>query len=511
MAKTSLEWKHVFSISDKETKKPYINVEEGYAFLPIDPTSVSMKNLHVHPQLLRRYRTSQECLRHIIMLPERYGDRFAILEKRLHYYFAALPEHSCLLAFENRGLDQFVYDRDGNPSFVYPLQNNNHKSYSGIPISSITMMNLIADVCGVGFALKEEYPWMNIFLHGRHMGSYIAEQAFKNAPDLFKGVLLDGYYPYSHRFNSELDVREALFSACTKLNDCNSVFKERKDMLQVVDKLMTANNECTRDIFKVFGNGEPSRKAIRSFAEKIIRSSSSETRTLNLISSLLEAIECGPPNLFRSSIVEAKFFKPSSLSPNISNDLYTQYIRVSEDQLAPSNCIVEDDQLLSGCESESIPRWAKKAFLPLAYQPTEIPIQWPTHYTTRIVVFDSYTHVDSLFDVNERLLSEKNNTDIFTLRFLMHGVNGENTLHCFKYAFHHLTLESYDPLQMTHMSTMCMKQVMQQVSNHVKEVQDVDKGGSFFASFPVTDFILIVLILLFYVFATTKKFIRRSF
>ena len=271
------------------------------------------------------------------------------------------------------------------------------------PLQVMSVHNAAMDFVAVTNAIKQAGE--HFYMMGESYGAFLSSYAYRLAPTLFSGAILDGFNPALHiRGGAEPDLRQPLSAVCTKSIECPSLIDPAR-ILTLVQDVVSTDNHCTRKVFERDSKVSKER-AVRGFIRSIKEAFMSVLSQQATVAFLNGAIACANPAQFDSALdkldkLEREAFeesgrgkdaiiKPDSASKEIkaftSKDanLLMQLIRYSEKQLDAGTCAPPEYQMLSRCElfdDDYYPRMLK-GYL---YQP-KLPPPYSTAMNQVIVI-----------------------------------------------------------------------------------------------------------------------------
>ena len=300
------------------------------------------------------------------------------------------------------------------------------------PIQIMSPHNASMDIVAIASSLKNTLPNTYFYLYGESYGAYIANFAHSAAPDVFHGVLLDGFATKLHIGKREGDVKEVIADVCRKNNECRQLIDPGR-ISRLPQELAQANNACTDMIvqrMKPSGVDHLSKAHwIRQFNRNVLYGFGADTGQASLVAYLYGAVVCKDPVAFEGALKVFDRFDPAKKKPTVpqssqgeqnGNDSVNAYtglkryrdqrspflrhlIHYSEKKLSAATCSPIPSQMLSFCEMFSDPHLSE-IFAPYLYEP-KVPAEYSSHMKQIIIIAsksDGQTlYEDSLEEYNK--------------------------------------------------------------------------------------------------------------
>lgn len=440
-----INWK---SFVPKYTKLPdKMQAEEASVIVPQDYFGD-----YAPPEATLQLRIRRYCRgagkQHLIIVPGGPGGHSNAVEAQLKKYLDMLPTDVWVYTIDHRGTGKSSKLIRSKRAWDFATLLPSIVSSLPHPIQIMSSHNASMDIVAIVSSLRNTLPNTHWYLLGESYGAYIANFAQRAAPDIFDGVLLDGFATKLHIGEREGDVRHVIADVCKKNDECKQLIDPDR-ISRLPQEVVQASNACIDMIVqKVKPPGvEHPNKAhwIRQFNRNVLYAFPADTGQASLVAYLQGAVECKDPTTFERALKVFDRFDPASRTPstlqssqvgqkdnpgNASTGLkryreqrsppLLNLIHHSERKLTTARCSPQSSQMLSFCEMFEDPHLSD-IFAPYLYEP-----KLPAAYTSRmkqVIVIASKGDSQTLY---EDSLEEYNKMRVVQSR----------SLHSFDYGAH---------------------------------------------------------------------------
>lgn len=251
-----------------------------------------------------------------------------------------------------------------------------HLRHLPFPPQVMSVHNAAMDLASITHSLKLQMPGARFYILGESYGAYLANYAYRLAPHLFDGALLDGFPPKMHFDGVEADIGHHLADTCRRSYECRQFIDPARVPL-LVRGVIAANNPCTRAIDRLFADFEDytgKAFATRQFAREILAVLDARQAQQTLIVLLHSAIECRNADAFSKafariqSIIDLEHPAGFSKKAQPASQILRHIVITSEKRLDSGTCRPLPSSFVSVCESNS-PVRIDRMLLPFRYQP----------------------------------------------------------------------------------------------------------------------------------------------
>ena len=421
-----------------------VRAENAFIEVPADYWAENADpNLKIKLRVRRFVRGDAQCKKSVWIVPGGPGGHSNSIEIGFDRYHEMVPSEVCILVMDHRGTGKSSKmlrskDMEQYTKGLEPIVKN-----LLYPIQVISVHNAAMDLVALSNAIKTGSADRQVYLYGESYGAFLSSYAVRLRPDIFSGVILDGFAPGLHmQGGREADLREPLKEICQRSPECRALINP-EDIPNLAGNFVRSNNDCLKAVIERSANSKKLTKEERNQPAAVVRSLISESldafdlklRIPATLAILKGGVACENLDDFKAalSFLDEKSKKSSSnvdsstsgeilpmrpdeelgqeVKKEKSDKQFSQilhnYLRFSEKQQDSGTCAPSDDQMLSRCEAikhDDMAEYLKPYF----YRVHPVP-SWPSNLPPVIVVTasaDERTPLESAKDEFDRISSK---------------------------------------------------------------------------------------------------------